>query len=258
MSANNDTPMSRFLLAILKQMKLKDVNWDKVAHDPILAQEITNGHAARMRYSRFRSIILGIEPTRRNRTGPANPSRVTKSKKGSNAKKSKDVKAESTTESPAPPEIPELPAPKIKQETLQYGFDNRLTPGLTPGPTSAPPTMSNTPTVIQPRFLTPCSDTDSFTPSPTLTSSPTSDMINTQNTFDFAGPSCSDHTDPAWQHGPAYTTFANSYPFDDYGLGSCDQHMHHHQQAHFAILNQTIEGDGDDIDVKHEDWDQYR
>jgi hypothetical protein len=38
-----------------------------VARNPILAQPITNGHAARMRFSRFRSAVLGLEPQRRNR-----------------------------------------------------------------------------------------------------------------------------------------------------------------------------------------------
>ncbi|KAI1084482.1 hypothetical protein F5B20DRAFT_298110 [Whalleya microplaca] len=261
MSANNDNAMTRFLFAILRQKNLKDIDWNKVAHDPILAHEITNGHAARMRYSRFRSSMLGLEPTRRNRASPAKP-RIRKSKKDSTSRKDESVKSESAPESPVPqemldmPDMPETPVPKIKQENSQYGFDSRLTPGLTPGPTSAPPTMSNTPAVIQPRFLTPCSETESFTPSPMLASSPTSDMINSPSSFDFAGPSCSDHTDPAWQHGPAYTNFA-TYAFDDYGIGSCEyQHMHHHQ-VHLGLPNQTIEADGDHIDVKNEDRDQY-
>ncbi|THV50107.1 hypothetical protein BGAL_0165g00270 [Botrytis galanthina] len=33
---------------------IAQIDWNKVAHDPILSQEITNGHAARMRYSRFK------------------------------------------------------------------------------------------------------------------------------------------------------------------------------------------------------------
>jgi len=60
---------------------LGQIDWNKVAHDPILAQEITNGHAARMRYSRFRAAMLGIEPQRRNRTANPNRSRVSKKKK---------------------------------------------------------------------------------------------------------------------------------------------------------------------------------
>ena len=51
-----------------------------MAHDPILAQEITNGHAARMRYSRFKSAMLGLEPQRRKRNKEKN--KVAKSKRG--------------------------------------------------------------------------------------------------------------------------------------------------------------------------------
>ncbi|KAL2263268.1 hypothetical protein VTK26DRAFT_7533 [Humicola hyalothermophila] len=75
--ANNDNAMARFLFAILQQKCLKDIDWNKVARDPVLTQPITNGHAARMRYSRFKAAMLGHEPQRRNRTNP-DKSRVSK------------------------------------------------------------------------------------------------------------------------------------------------------------------------------------
>ncbi|KAK4133011.1 hypothetical protein BT67DRAFT_450717 [Trichocladium antarcticum] len=78
--SNNDNVMARFLFAILQQKCLKDIDWNKVAHNPVLSQEITNGHAARMRYSRFRAAMLGLEPQRRNRTNP-DKSRASKRKK---------------------------------------------------------------------------------------------------------------------------------------------------------------------------------
>ena len=43
------------------------IDWNKVAHDPILSQEITNCHAARMRYSRFKKQMEGTAPVRRPR-----------------------------------------------------------------------------------------------------------------------------------------------------------------------------------------------
>ncbi|KAF3386259.1 hypothetical protein F1880_001276 [Penicillium rolfsii] len=46
-------PTPKFLYAIIKQLNLKDIDWNKVALD----LEISNGHAARMRYSRFKSQI---------------------------------------------------------------------------------------------------------------------------------------------------------------------------------------------------------
>ncbi|KAK0740664.1 hypothetical protein B0T18DRAFT_393437 [Schizothecium vesticola] len=109
--AANDNAMTRFLFAILQQKCLKDIDWNKVAHDPILAQEITNGHAARMRYSRFRSAMLGIEPTRRNRTNQ-NRNRVTKKKKDDAATSATNSTAHPKRE----PDEPETPAGRIKQE----------------------------------------------------------------------------------------------------------------------------------------------
>ncbi|KAG4427414.1 hypothetical protein IFR05_017103, partial [Cadophora sp. M221] len=50
----NDNATIRLLYAILSQKCLKDIDWPAVANNPILNQEITNGHAARMRYARFK------------------------------------------------------------------------------------------------------------------------------------------------------------------------------------------------------------
>ncbi|AEO71557.1 uncharacterized protein THITE_2124083 [Thermothielavioides terrestris NRRL 8126] len=115
--ANNDNAMARFLFAILQQKCLKDIDWNKVAHNPILAQEITNGHAARMRYSRFRAAMLGLEPQRRNRTNP-DKSRVSKKKKADGVKPKKEdddekksgsgignIKTEKTAEANSPTTI---------------------------------------------------------------------------------------------------------------------------------------------------------
>ncbi|KAE8440975.1 hypothetical protein EG329_006138 [Mollisiaceae sp. DMI_Dod_QoI] len=50
----SDTAIQELLYAILKQKCLKDLKWEEVASDPIHSKPITNGHAARMRYSRFK------------------------------------------------------------------------------------------------------------------------------------------------------------------------------------------------------------
>ncbi|KAJ2977914.1 hypothetical protein NUW58_g7664 [Xylaria curta] len=260
MSSNNDNAMTRFLFAILRQKNLKDIDWNQVAHDPILAQEITNGHAARMRYSRFRSAMLGLEPTRRNRTGPPK-SRVTKSKKESKVRKDDSVKSETPAPGSPPTASPEPPQPtsqKIKQENAPYNYNNRLTPALTPGPVSAPPVAIPNVSMIQNRFLTPCSDTDTFPPSPAMVPSPASDMIHSQNSFDFHGPPCPDHVDPTWSHGTSY--FAAAYPFEDYTGTACDhQHLQHplHSQCHIALPSQSIEADIEQAELKREDWNRY-
>lgn len=49
---------------MLKQKCLKDIDWNRVACDPVLLEEISNGHAARMRFSRFRTTV---ENQRRSR-----------------------------------------------------------------------------------------------------------------------------------------------------------------------------------------------
>ncbi|GAB1319502.1 hypothetical protein MFIFM68171_09712 [Madurella fahalii] len=71
----HDSPMARFLLAIIVQMDPKDVKWEDVARSPILDEKITSGHAARMRYSRFRKAILRIptKPRRKRKNISATP-----------------------------------------------------------------------------------------------------------------------------------------------------------------------------------------
>ncbi|GAW15021.1 hypothetical protein ANO14919_044290 [Xylariales sp. No.14919] len=259
MSSNNDNAMTRFLFAILSQKNLKDIDWNKVAHDPILAQEITNGHAARMRYSRFRTAMLGLEPTKRNRPGPPK-SRVTKSKKDSKNKKGESVKSESSTPgSPhtASPEPPQPTSRKIKQENSSYTYNNRMTPALTPSPVSMPTAAVPSTTMIQNRFLTPCSDTDTFVASPVMAPSPASDMLHSQNSFDFHAP-CPDHIDPAWPQGTSY--FAAAYPYEDYTNTACDhQHFQHslHAQCQLSLPSQSIESDIEHTNVKREDWTRY-
>ncbi|KAI0389440.1 hypothetical protein F5Y17DRAFT_123614 [Xylariaceae sp. FL0594] len=286
MSANNDSPMTRFLFAILQQKNLKDIDWNKVAHDPILAQEITNGHAARMRYSRFRSYMLNQQPTKRNRT--ASPkSKVTKSRKEPKSKKgdSITVKSESAAgtpraSSPEPTQQPSRAAPapaplRIKQESGQY-YNSRLTPALTPGPV---------PTTLQSRFLTPCgSEPDTVMPSPVMVSTPlgnNNDLLHSQGaaapTFDFhgrghGGQACYQHMDP-WSHGPS-SFFNSAYPMEEYTppsfvdeLHQQQQHHHHHHhhrhalrpQSHLVLASQSIETDqsNDQPKVKREEWTRF-
>ncbi|KAJ5373026.1 hypothetical protein N7517_005032 [Penicillium concentricum] len=64
-----DTPTAKFLYTIIKQLDLKSVDWNRVASDV----EVSNGHAARMRYSRFRQQMEG-------NSGASKPKR--KAKKG--------------------------------------------------------------------------------------------------------------------------------------------------------------------------------
>ncbi|KAK9590635.1 hypothetical protein V6Z92_003731 [Aspergillus fumigatus] len=56
-----DSPTAKFLYTIIKQLDLKSIDWNLVASQ----LEISNGHAARMRYSRFRQQMEGISSTPR-------------------------------------------------------------------------------------------------------------------------------------------------------------------------------------------------
>ncbi|KKK18712.1 hypothetical protein ARAM_001217 [Aspergillus rambellii] len=57
-----DGPTAKFLYTIIKQLDLKCIDWNLVASQ----LEISNGHAARMRYSRFRQQMEGITSTPRS------------------------------------------------------------------------------------------------------------------------------------------------------------------------------------------------
>ncbi|OTB05376.1 hypothetical protein M426DRAFT_138938 [Hypoxylon sp. CI-4A] len=258
MAANHDTPMTRFLFAILKQKSLKDIDWHQVAHDPILSSSITNGHAARMRYSRFRSSMLGLEPQPRNRPGPPK-ARVTK-KRGPRAKKDDNIKPELTPEPPMLHETTEMsppPPPIIKQESSPYNFNSRLTPRLTPGPgpMSATSSVGNTYSVIQPRFLTPCSDTDMFSvsPSPGLTSSPVDDMFHSHGSFDYRNSPCPQRPDPMLTSNPTYPAYSPNYPYEEYGAGSCEfPHMHQHSQMQLTMPTHSSDLDDEYVEIKYE------
>ncbi|KAL4741048.1 hypothetical protein BDV11DRAFT_213704 [Aspergillus similis] len=58
-----DSPTAKFLYTIIKQLDLKGIDWSLVASQ----LEISNGHAARMRYHRFRNQMEGYQPQQRKR-----------------------------------------------------------------------------------------------------------------------------------------------------------------------------------------------
>ncbi|KAL4782501.1 hypothetical protein BJX76DRAFT_369125 [Aspergillus varians] len=62
-SMPTDSPTAKFLYAIIKQLDLKGIDWSLVASQ----LEISNGHAARMRYHRFRKQMEGINTTQRKK-----------------------------------------------------------------------------------------------------------------------------------------------------------------------------------------------
>ncbi|KAB8233472.1 hypothetical protein ETB97_000691 [Aspergillus alliaceus] len=92
-----DGPTVKFLYTIIKQLDLKSIDWSLVANQ----LEISNGHAARMRYSRFKQQMEGTTSTPRS----------SRPKKSPNKSKKSHCKAELFKETD-----PSDPQPGMKQE----------------------------------------------------------------------------------------------------------------------------------------------
>lgn len=167
---------SKFLYTIVKQLDLKSIDWSAVA-----AQlNITNGHAARMRFSRFKQAMEGVVPAPRKRAGTSGsrPRRAIKSEKGGVDKKGFGTKVKDEDQSPEPSEAPLVkheptdhvhmaPAPPfpipgtVPPNDAAAALESVLDPALSAGqdcvmsamapaspmaaPTSAPPTFGPSP-----------------------------------------------------------------------------------------------------------------
>ncbi|KAJ0304110.1 hypothetical protein COL5a_005244 [Colletotrichum fioriniae] len=268
MSSNTDNQMTRFLFAILKQKNLKDIDWNAVAHDPILSQPITNGHAARMRYSRFRSAMLGLEPQKRNRA-TANKNRVTKNKKEQKPPKKEEqddekrVKPEpGTLEALQQAEARARSHVKVKHEHSQPPYRQQFTPT-----SMASPTATECQQTFQPRMLTPCSD-DMFSAPHNLQFSPSASLMGAHPTFDLpSAMACAhepeqqhhhEHDHNSWAPSPIYSAFDAAYDIDGFGVGSlCD---HQAGQAHTDDMHGSPALGSlmpEHMNIKNEHWDTH-
>ncbi|KAF9775502.1 hypothetical protein IL306_006379 [Fusarium sp. DS 682] len=151
MAPNSENAIARFLLAILNQKNLKDIDWNQVASDPVLIDPITNGHAARMRFARFRNSVIGTQPQKRSR--PEDKSRVTKARKTQQPKRESISKSESGVSLSSHAQVRQSPI--IKQEQHQHGYMAQFSPASTSSPFL---TDNRDDFGCNPRFLTPCSD----------------------------------------------------------------------------------------------------
>ncbi|KAF7559727.1 hypothetical protein G7046_g4431 [Stylonectria norvegica] len=228
MTPNSENTMARFLLAIINQKNLKDIDWNKVASDPVLMQPITNGHAARMRFARFKSSVTGHEPQKRaSRTEVRadDKFRVTKPKKIQPAKRDSLAKSESTAGSSPYTQV-RSHSPKIKQEQNQPAYLAQFSPASNPSPYMTTDGRDDFNHNNNTRFLTPCSDDMSHT----LAVNPASlEDVRQRNGF---GPSMD--CNPAFLHqanhdysvlnkSPAYQTFEAEYDLSRY-MAAPDTH----------------------------------
>lgn len=240
-----------FLILIHNQ-----IDWNQVAHNPILTQEITNGHAARMRYSRFRQNLLGHQPQRRNRN--PNKSKVAKLKKDAKPKKEKDD-AIDTCQQDAKNESHQIKPDPIFKTEAQPLPDTRLTPADLP-----PVSMADAHMQFQNRLLTPCSDTDIFGPAHRFTTSPVSDLHHDPTTFDYtaaAAGQCAGQGPNAWHHQSPYSAspYLHAYDLEGYTAAPaafCGEHQHSPHSENFGIDPSTMmASDSTHVPVKHEEWD---
>lgn len=263
MSSNNDNVMARFLFAILQQKNLKDIDWNAVAHNPILAQEITNGHAARMRYSRFRNSLLNIEPQRRNRAG-VSKSKATKSKKETKSRKETEqpIKNDPNALPDTQEEESKAPSPKIKDETRVKREPQQIPSGSCVTQAGVQSTsLPDTQMQFHSRLLTPCSDSDLFAISHGYATSPASDVLRHEPAqYDYTGATAHcGHESSSWQPSPSYSPFAlPSYEMDSYSAPAsafCDHQHINHPEGFGISPSAMMVADQSTALVKHEDWD---
>ncbi|EEP79281.1 predicted protein [Uncinocarpus reesii 1704] len=116
-----DGQTTKFLYTILKQLDLKSIDWNLVASQ----LDITNGHAARMRFSRFRQHMEGISTTPRTPRPKKPKATKAKPKKQSFS----DLKAQ-----PEPPKIKPEPAIKVEPSLMSQIDPSLLAFPRVPGP----------------------------------------------------------------------------------------------------------------------------
>ncbi|KAF3479818.1 uncharacterized protein GIQ15_06794 [Arthroderma uncinatum] len=97
-----DGQTTKFLYTILKQLDLKSIDWNLVASQ----LEITNGHAARMRFSRFRQHMEGNTTTARTPRVKKPKAETPKSKKAMFDEPARNMERSPTAG----------PSPAVKQE----------------------------------------------------------------------------------------------------------------------------------------------
>ena len=205
-----------------------------------------------MRYSRFKSSMLGLDPQKRNRANQAK-SKVTKPKRDTKAKKEELVKQDPGTKSGVLQTVPEALSPEIKRETSQARMDSE--------PPSMPVTgvtMPDSHFNFHSRLLTPCSDTDLLGTSQSYATSPASEMVQSEP-FDFAAPVHCTHDHASWPQGSGYQTYGMPYELDSYAAGFCEHQHTHHPTDGLCVPSAIMNPDPGHVSLKHEEWDaNYR
>ncbi|KAJ5676080.1 hypothetical protein N7462_008977 [Penicillium macrosclerotiorum] len=134
---DTDGPTPKFLYAIIKQLDLKTIDWNRVATE----LGVSNGHAARMRYSRFRSQMDGPSPRSIKRK---NAKKSGKGEKGE-ATPAKGKRSSSMMPSVPPDLLPKAEPMELSISPSHFNFNPfvKYEPGSQP-PTEPQPLSENT------------------------------------------------------------------------------------------------------------------
>lgn len=201
-----------------------------------------------MRYSRFKSAMLGLEPQKRAKNGVSKTKG--KPKKEIRPKHEDHVKSEhGDARQLAGVKHEASPHRAVKQEHRPPPFRA----GFTPVSMADSPDLGG-------RLLTPCSD-EALQGSPGLLMTPASDMLAAPG-FDVGH--C-EHGQEAWADMPLFSAFEAAYGVEGYGDGMCEHQMEHAMQGHDMGHDPThaheftgVLDQGPSIHVKTEPWDSQQ
>jgi hypothetical protein len=190
-----------------------------VAQDPVLLQPITNGHAARMRYARFRTTVSGGDTQKKHRS--SEKSRVSKSK----AKKDNLIKSESSASLSSYAQVC-----TFSSRMTQQGCGQRAHNLKQFSPASAASPYLNDRDDFNARFLTPCSDdmTHGLGINPAAV-----EKVNRQTAADYS-PSLGFMDAASLAHSPTFSAFDDASL--DFNAFTADSQTHGISDIHAQSL----------------------
>lgn len=201
--------------------------------------------------------MLGLEPQKRAKNGVTKPR--AKAKKEVRAKQEvvksehqQNVKIQLGVKREASPQIHRM----VKQEHRPV-FQAQFTPV----------SMTDSPTDLGNRLMTPCSD-EALGGSPGLLMTPASDLLGVAQGFDMGHCTHENIGQDGWADPPLFSAFDAAYDMEGYGAGMCEHqmgHAHehvlqghegmgHHEHAH-EFSDGLLEAASSPIHVKTESWD---
>lgn len=201
--------------------------------------------------------MLGLEPQKRAKNGITKPR--AKAKKEARAKQEEAIKSEHQdtklslgVKREVSPQIHRV----VKQEQRPV-FQAQFTPV----------SMTDSPTDLGNRLMTPCSD-EALGGSPGLLMTPASDLLGAAQGFDMGHCMHEQVGHDGWVDPPLFSAFDAAYDMEGYGAGMCEHqmgHAHehvlqgnesmgHHEHAH-EFSDRLLEVASSSIHVKTEPWD---